>query len=704
MILMKLRYLHKAQLMYQQGAGCGSFSDDLRDVWFPEPNLSEAGSYTRREFAPDPITYIWVDGYLISLRRNAQISTLEAGFTLTARPSVQDRFFPTGTDCFFLDQTGVIRHSGSSDIEAQADSQPVNIEDTAHNTPLHNAVFGLPQMVSELIRQGQNINVQNDFGQTPLHEAVTVSFDPSLRHQRLEIVRTLLEQGAAVNTGNHQGLTPLHVVVHDYQEVLQLLTMLQVEPHQRQILLADCFQTIDVLVHHGANINARTVNGLTPLHIVVENTPDIARYLIEHGADVNACAELETARLYANENGGVTPLHLVQDPHLAQLLIEKGANVNAVKKDGRTPLFSAVESAPEIAKLLIANGANVAAVAHNHETPLHLVSDVEVAKLLVAQGTDLEGADKYETPLARALRRNNQSVAQFLRSFNLPVHHPPYIRLPKDAGTYPTNPFDDSELISLINTLNGNWEAGETYKAWQLPYNQTMGNIAARGEMALDPLLRFIQQAQTNRAIYGAALTVNLIGLDLQPSLPECEPFRSRKARKILLDLLSRQDLQVEILELLTRAPWMSDVPVLMEHLQRGGPNTWAFVKALQRYDLPGRPVHQEFPDDLKEVYSSLLTLLIANQFVVETEVLKNNSMSILSRLPNTSFQSALHDLTHCEAYYLGPQMEYYIAGETIILCGPETARRRWLTWYREHQSQFWKPTDTFAPCAGFHQ
>jgi ankyrin repeat protein len=63
-----------------------------------------------------------------------------------------------------------------------------------------------------------------------------------------------------------------------------------------------------ILIERGAIINARDSNGRTPLLPIFHNKPgtfddtyfDVVRYLLEHGADVDAQANTEQS----------TPLHL----------------------------------------------------------------------------------------------------------------------------------------------------------------------------------------------------------------------------------------------------------------------------------------------------------------------------------------------------------------------------------------------------------
>lgn len=108
---------------------------------------------------------------------------------------------------------------------------------------------------------------------------------------------------------------------------------------------------IKPLIDAGANVNIRDrAVGWTPLHLVAcEDHTELARLLIEAGADVNA-----------RSNDGWTPLHCAafdDGADLAELLLDAGAQVNARDKHGQTPLSLAeFEQHTEVADLLRAHG------------------------------------------------------------------------------------------------------------------------------------------------------------------------------------------------------------------------------------------------------------------------------------------------------------------------------------------------------------
>ena len=84
-----------------------------------------------------------------------------------------------------------------------------------------------------------------------------------------------------------------------------------------------------------------------------EDRIDIARTLIEYGADVDAKDKTHSSR---------TPLSLAADKNsleVARLLIENGAEVNARSKNGSSPLHVAtLKNSVDAAGLLIDKGAN----------------------------------------------------------------------------------------------------------------------------------------------------------------------------------------------------------------------------------------------------------------------------------------------------------------------------------------------------------
>ena len=95
---------------------------------------------------------------------------------------------------------------------------------------------------------------------------------------------------------------------------------------------------------------------------------DVARLLIEHGADAAA-----------QSKDGTTPLHQASeqgDVDVAQLLIKHGADAAARSKDGATPLHRAsLRGHVDVAQLLIEHGADAADQNQDESSSPHLASE-----------------------------------------------------------------------------------------------------------------------------------------------------------------------------------------------------------------------------------------------------------------------------------------------------------------------------------------
>jgi len=221
------------------------------------------------------------------------------------------------------------------------------IRDHFHYTPLHwSAVNNDKDMAEFLIIKGAEVNYYDTAGNTPLTLALKKN-----NREVADLLRTYggakerpiskkvqeickaasernIEQLKSLLTGNPELInarsygynTPLHCAV---QMALEKMAE-SIPAGQEQIV-------VEYLVSHGAEVNVRNDNRMTPLHLAsLSGDLSSAQVLIKNGADVNA---------RNNENS--TPLHLATSPHrgeMAELLLNNGADLKAVNKKGRTPL------------------------------------------------------------------------------------------------------------------------------------------------------------------------------------------------------------------------------------------------------------------------------------------------------------------------------------------------------------------------------
>ena len=209
-----------------------------------------------------------------------------------------------------------------------------------HRTPLHWAAFeGHKEIAEYLIDQSANVEARDVYARSPLAVAAAKGDE--------DMVELLLARGANVNT---KGDPPLNLATSYRQWDISRL-----------------------LVAHGADVNWRwpkdthnPIRNLTYLHnAVLANDMALAKFIIEHGADLNA----------RNTYGGETALHLAVLENrysMVKLLVAKGADVNAKKTDnGETPLhFAAIKQHYATVKLLVAKGADVNAKTDDGRTPL----------------------------------------------------------------------------------------------------------------------------------------------------------------------------------------------------------------------------------------------------------------------------------------------------------------------------------------------
>ena len=167
-----------------------------------------------------------------------------------------------------------------------------------------------------------------------------------------------------------------------------------------------------LLIEHGADVASQSEHGTTPLHLAsYGGHVGLSRLLIEYGADAAAPGTDETTPLHRASFGG----HV----DVARLLIEHGASVEAQSKDGTTPLYGAsFWGHVDVARPLLEHGANAGARRDDGTTPLHWAAwrgHVDVARLLIEYGADVEAQrEDGTTPLRWASSMGHVDVAQLL--------------------------------------------------------------------------------------------------------------------------------------------------------------------------------------------------------------------------------------------------------------------------------------------------
>ncbi|MFM2428508.1 MAG: hypothetical protein RL012_392, partial [Bacteroidota bacterium] len=254
----------------------------------------------------------------------------------------------------------------------------VNAQDYAGCTPLHLAVQKNHANIVELLSsRGANIEIRDRDGHTPLHLAV--------QENHPVIVELLLMRGASINTRDNQGKTPWDVAkTQGYRLINPSRKAMQIKVEEMARKLRH-IPLLNYLAKKGCHhINEKDYKGKTALSYAIDqNEIDIANWLVDHGADVEA-----------KNLRGFTLLHqVVQRNHIdmVSLLLERGAETEVKDRQGRTPLHLAVaQSHTAIVELLLARGANVGVQDENGFTPFQLAikrkSDPNLIRVLLKAG------------------------------------------------------------------------------------------------------------------------------------------------------------------------------------------------------------------------------------------------------------------------------------------------------------------------------
>jgi uncharacterized protein len=363
----------------------------------------------------------------------------------------------------------------------------VNARAADGTTALHWAVHADDlAKVESLLAAGADAKVQDRYGLTPVRLAC--------ENANAQILRRLLDAGADPNSPDPQGTTALMIAARTAggTEAVKLLLERGAAVNARDSVQSTALmwavrsnhsEVVDLLIHHDAEVNARTRKGDSPawrapdsgggshgLGIVRGGWP-------ERGYREPAPGEM-TALLYAVRDGRI---------EIARTLIAANANVNQVEVNGISPLLMAISNNHiDVARLLLDHGADANTVDWWGRTPLWTavdLRDLEVNKTddngvdraaalqliqaLLDRGANVNARTKEQPPLRRWLMPISDiswvdftGQTPFLRaalSADLPV-----MRLLLDKGADP-NIATFAGTTPLMAAAGVNYVGGQTY-------------------------------------------------------------------------------------------------------------------------------------------------------------------------------------------------------------------------------------------------
>lgn len=228
----------------------------------------------------------------------------------------------------------------------------------------------------------------------------------------------------------------------------------------------------------GANIEetVRIRPGVTPLYIAVDwGSENVYRYLMDHGANVNA----------VNEDDGMTPLIRAiahERWEMVDELLNVGASAKmhgASKNSLLTPSalsYSLMFEKGDFTKRLLKQGASVKEVYSHGDSPLHRAVDDSYLKnvsILINAGADINARNDFGvTPLLKAVKRENiniKTVELLLRNGAVPTKN----KNNPGSPLFYSVLHGHNDLISLLINYGANINEKYYFKKGQIPMNLT---------------------------------------------------------------------------------------------------------------------------------------------------------------------------------------------------------------------------------------
>ncbi|MCX6835959.1 MAG: ankyrin repeat domain-containing protein, partial [candidate division Zixibacteria bacterium] len=277
------------------------------------------------------------------------------------------------------------------------------------------ASIGAEPLVQYLLDKHLDITALNGGGYSPLGFAA--------QNGHLSIMRLLLSAGANVDQPDGSGLSPLMQAAYGGRlEIAEALLDLGADVnhapsiHGHSPLFAAIWggnlEVVNLLINRGGNLQYRNSEGEVALHIAAAkgNIP-IAEMLLSRGFDINV-----------TDNGGRNPIcqAIWGQPDMVRWLIDQGAQVDAMTDSTSGPLqLAAAQGDTSIVRALVTHGARVDCRSANWSSPLNLAvmhGDLATSRILLDAGADPNRTSVIGliTPLHTAAKIGKKDLVELL--------------------------------------------------------------------------------------------------------------------------------------------------------------------------------------------------------------------------------------------------------------------------------------------------
>ena len=191
------------------------------------------------------------------------------------------------------------------------------------------------------------------------------------------------------------------------------LTDLNNNTHLMLASNSGCYGSAKLFVERGADVDARQIDGWTPLLLATKSMPTPLRWEWPYSMGINPKGVWQLPKDFDTS----------QKPEIAKLLIEHTRNIDQRGQKGETPLMLACESGySEVAALLLQKGADTEASDYGLGwTPLMWAcfkDRLEIVQLLIEKGADVNavGFKNGYSPLMVASLKGSTRISQLLLS------------------------------------------------------------------------------------------------------------------------------------------------------------------------------------------------------------------------------------------------------------------------------------------------